>query len=297
MRIRRMRFLLVLLALLAGATTALAAGPSAVRKQVEASMLVTGRVTIEQDGGVSAWEIDQREKLPDVVAGLVDRSIPGWKFEPVLLDGKPTRGHARMSLRLVADQLEDGRYRVSIRNGYFGRDALSLEERQERGLDEEQLTRVRLQPPVYPAQALEWGVQGTVYLIVRVGRQGTVEDVAVEQVNLRVLGSEKEMQRMRDVIVKPALAAARKWTFRVPVKGEWADEETWSARVPVDYRFNGSKTVAYGEWEAYVPGPRMPVPWHMESLEGFDIAPDTLVAGQVHQAGLGLKLLTPLEGG
>lgn len=289
------RWILLLSALFAGA--ALQAAPQSVRKQVEASMLVTGKVAIEQDGTVSGWEVDQRDKLPPGVVRLVDHAVPLWKFEPVLLDGKPTRGKARMSLLLVADPLEDGRFELSIRGGHFGRDAMSRDERQQRGLDRDWVSGLQMQPPAYPMRAQNMGAEGVVYLVVRVGRQGTVEDVAVEQVNLRTVGTEQQMQTMRDVFAKSAMAAARAWIFQTPTQGEWAAAEDWTVRVPVDYRFVDSRVARYGQWEAYVPGPRAPVPWRMENLEGFDIPPDALIAGEVHQVGAGLKLLTPLQGG
>ena len=299
------RWCVLLLWLAAG--TVQAAGVAEARKQVEASMLVTGRVTITREGTVSDWTIDQREKLPDVVAGMIDAAAPGWRFEPIEIDGKPAHGSARMGLLMVAERVDDERFRVSIRSGHFGRDAVLMarsRERRDRRDDEadkpiadDRLTGLEMRPPAYPALALQAGVQGTVYVIVRVDRSGRVQDAAVEQVNLRVVGNGREMARMRDLLAKPALAAARKWTFRIPVSGEWADEESWSARVPVDYAFANGKQPGYGEWQAYIPGPRQPVPWRLESLEGFDIAPDALIAGEVHQVGTGLKLLGPLEGG
>jgi len=290
-----MRVWLLLLSVIF-ASTALAASPASVRKQVEASMLVTGRVTVELDGSVSAWEVDQREKLPSGVAKLVDGAVEQWKFEPVLIDGKPTRGRARMSLLVVADPLDDGRYEISIRSGNFGREALNADELKQQGVSDYDVSSMEMKPPSYPARAQNVGAQGTVYLVIRVGRQGTVEEVAVEQVNLRVAGSAQQMKTIREVFGNSAMTAARGWTFRTPTKGEWADAEDWTVRVPVAYSFYGSKVAGYGEWEAYIPGPRSAPPWQMESLEGFDIAPDALIAGEVHQAGTGLKLLTPLQG-
>ncbi|WP_202839743.1 energy transducer TonB [Luteimonas saliphila] len=303
-RIRSSWCLLFVLSLAAGAVQA--AGVAAARKQIEASMLVTGRVTITLDGAVAGWTIDEREKLPEVVANLVDAAVPGWRFEPIVVDGKPAHGSARMSLLLVANRFEDGRFRVSIRDGYFGREAVNIAAQLARegagAADDaagasDQLSALDLQPPAYPMRALAGGAHGTVYVVVKVNRDGRVEDAAVEQVNLRVVGSGVELARMREILAKPALAAARKWTFRPPSTGEWADDESWTARVPVDYRFYDSRPAGYGQWEAYVPGPRSPVPWQMESLDGFEIAPDALIAGQVHQAGTGLKLLTPIGGG
>ena len=103
------------------------------------------------------------------------------------------------------------------------------------------------------------------------------------------------MERMRAALTKPALAAARRWEFRPPTRGESAGAEFWEVRMPVDYAIGGSRT-AYGEWEAYLPGPRMPVPWRVEGLDS-DVSPDTLVAGELRQMGMGLKLLSPIEGG
>lgn len=298
-RIRSSWCLLFVLSLAAGA--AQAAGVAAARKQVEASMLVTGRVTITLDGAVGGWTIDEREKLPEEVANLVDAAVPGWRFEPILLEGRPAHGSARMSLLLVANRIDDDRFQVSIRDGYFGKEAVTVAaQRAGDGAEpgsSDQLSALRMQPPRYPVSALQAGVQGTVYIVVRVDREGRVQDVAVEQVNLRTLASERVMTRMREVLAKPALVAAREWTFRPPSTGEWVDETTWTARVPVDYSLSGSQRAGYGQWDAYVPGPRSPVPWQMESLDGFEIAPDALIAGQVHQVGTGLKLLTPIGGG
>ena len=298
MRIRRMWIPLAGLLLFAASCAVFAAGPGAVRKQVEGSMLVTGRVTIEQDGSVSGWTIDQREALPTGVSGLVDRVAPQWQFEPVLVDGQPVRGNARMSLRVAAKRLDDGNYEVWIRDGYFGRDALSPEERVAGALRDEYVSAVEMRPPSYPMRALEVNAQGTVYLVLRVDRQGRVADAIVEQVNLRTIGSETQMRQMRDMLAKPALARAREWQFNIPTAGEWKDDDSWSLRVPVDFfiadRRDAGRQVGYGQWDTYVPGPRAPVPW--ETGDAASISPDTLIAGEVHQAGASRKLLTPLGG-
>ena len=277
----------------------------AARKQIEGSMLVTGRVTITQAGTVGDWTIDRREDLPPAVLNVIDASAPGWRFEPILVDGKPAHGSARMGLRMVAERVDDERFRVSIRDGYFGREAARMtgeaDVRRDSSADAaptDQVSSVRMSAPRYPDLALAAGVTGTVYLVLRIGPSGEVMDAVPEQVNLRVVGLEREMVRMREMLAKSALAAARRWQFHPPTSGEGAQEPFWLVRVPVDYRIHGvGQPEEYGRWEVYVPGPRMPVPWQMESLQGLDIAPDTLVAGEVHQVGMGLRLLGPLDGG
>ena len=296
----RTRIMMLLFVLLAG--MAHAAGPRAVREQAEMSMLVTGMVLVDADGSVSGWEIDQREKLPDYVANLVERSAPVWKFEPVLVDGKPHAVKARMSLRLVAEKLDDGDFRIAISNGYFGREAMSRKERKaldrdgnsDDGQPDDSVRPIAMRPPGYPETALQVGARGTVYLVLRIGREGAVEDVAVEQVNLRVVGNENQMRRMRDMLSKPAAYAARKWTFRVPTAGDSAGQDYWVVRVPVDYEFAGVKT-KYGQWQAYIPGPYQRHPWRDD--DDGDRGPDALADGGIYEAGKGLKLLTPLQQG
>lgn len=290
-----MRTIWLVAALVLMATTATAAGPAAVRKQIENTMLVTGYVLIEPDGTVSGWEIDHRDKLPLVVAELVEKSAPAWEFEPVVIDELQRKAKARMSLRIVARKLEgQDMYRIGIVGGHFGDDAIPPEERSER---DDSLRSIELKPPTYPMAALEMGARGTVYVVVRIGRDGVVTDSYAEQVNLKVLGSEGEMQRMRNLLSRSAVRAAQAWKFQTPSSAD-EDQQYWYARVPVEYAFYGQDRPGYGEWEAYVPGPRMDAPWQsLEDLDGFEAAPDALVAGQVYEIGRGRKLLTPLDGG
>ncbi len=282
---------LVLGLLLCGAAGVLA-GVKEVHKQIEASMLVTGSVIIEADGSVGQLEVDQREKLPAVVAGLIDKAAAEWKFEPALVDGVARRGKARMSLRVVANKLPDGDYRVALTGGYFGDEAITPEERQQRA---DSVRGLKLRAPAFPEPAARMGARGTVYLIVKVERDGTVGDAIAEQVNLGIVGDERQMQQMRNLLSKAALVAAKKWTFQPPLEGSSVDAPFWLVRVPVDYRFPDDKVTGYGEWEVYVPGPRATAPWMQAEQEGAG-APDAMVAGGVYEIGKGRRLLTPLSG-
>jgi len=62
--------------------------------------------------------------------------------------------------------------------------------------------------------------------------------------------------------------------------------------VSIAFQIDERRAAAYGEWEADVPGPRMPPPsW----VEQKDVAssPEALLDG-VHALGDGPRLLTPL---
>lgn len=266
---------------------ALAGGSrSDVRKQTEASMLVTGTIDVAQDGSVSRYALDKPEQLPAAVTGLAGKAVPQWHFQPVMKDGRPVNARAKMSLLLVATP-EDDRYRVGIGGAAFG---------EEKDTSGETVIPKQMRPPSYPDSALHSGVAGTVYLVLRIDRQGKVADAVVEQVNLRAVGREIEMERWRSTLARPALAAAKTWAFTPPSTGDSVNDPFWSVRVPVNFQFEGTEP-KYGQWQAYIPGPRQQASWVHD--HGFDVgsSPDALVAGGVYQVGAGLRLLTPLDKG
>lgn len=264
------------------ALPAFASGPGAVRKQVESSMVVTGSIDIEPDGSVGGYRIDRAEEVPPGVRDMVARFAPGWRFDPVLVDGRPAKARARMNLRLVARKIEKDSYQVSLRSATFGQDAPG-----------ESLGSLKLGAPHYPREAIRAGASGIVYLAVKVGRDGRVIDAVAEQVNLTFISSENAMTRWREVFARSALAAARGWTFQPPTVGDSADDPWWAARVPVSYHLERGAD-SYGRWQAYVPGPRKPLPWRGDVLAGGS---DALPADGVFQVGRELRLRTPLGEG
>ncbi|GAA4855702.1 hypothetical protein GCM10023332_04150 [Luteimonas vadosa] len=273
------------------AAGAFAAGKDEARKQAESSMLVTGTVDIDAEGRVERHALDKPEALPPAVVELVDRHAPGWRFEPVAVDGKPVKARAKMSLRLVATKLADDAFQLRIRSGVFGGDGTVARE--------QQVTSAQMRPPEYPPAAYWAGVQGTVYLVLRIGRDGKVEDSFAEQVNLTVVGTDKQMRSGREALAGAAMKAARRWRFVPPRVGSEADAEFWSVRVPVEFTLAdsvGSRRGKYGQWDTYVPGPRQTAPWLLEELNASD-SPDSYAANGVHPVGEGLRLLTPLGDG
>ena len=284
----------LLLAAPVWASAAVSSGSVAsVRQQVESSMLVGGEVHIEQDGTVSGVVLRQEDKLPEGVVKLVRDTALQWRFEPIVVDGRAVKALAPMSLRVVARKVEGGSYEVSLRGVSF---------QKENSADPHDVTAIEMAPPRYPEQAFRSGATGSVYLLVKVGSDGKVEDAFAEQVNLTFLSRESEQRRFRELLAKNAVSAARRWTFRVPTEGEGATKPFWNVRVPVSYTINnptapkGAET--YGRWISYVAGPRERAPWRTESQEAGS-APDTLAEGGVYMAdrNTGPQLLTPLQGG
>lgn len=258
---------------------AFASGPRAVRRQVESSLLVTGSIDIGADGRVAGYTLYNAETLTDDISGMIARAVPMWRFEPPQLEQGATHTQARMNLRLVAKKLEDGNLSVRFRGVQFFDPPRSGES----------VTSVELQPPVYPQLAAKNGVGGTVYAVVKIGRDGRVEDAIAEQVNLRIVTSERDMEVWRDMLAKAALQAMKHWTFSAPTTGDEVGQSFWLARVPVDFRAPNSPPVEDGQWQAYVPGPRQEIPW--ESAERADEAADAFAVGGTYPVGGGPRLL------
>jgi len=269
--------------------TAGSGGVSSVRERIESSMVVRGDVTIETDGSVSALRLEKQDELPPSVVKLVRDAGLKWKFEPVVRNGVAVRALAPMSLRVIARKLDLGRYEISLRGINFSR----LD-----GDDPESIARIEMTPPRYPVQAFRAGVSGSVYLLLKVGRDGKVEDVFAEQVNLTFLSGESEQRLGRELLAKSAIAAARQWTFRVPTQGAEAGQAFWNVRVPVGFSLGDAAAEGQGpaRWVSYVAGPRERAPWRDDS-DPLGFAPDALVDGSVNLVdNNGPRLLTPLQG-
>lgn len=266
--------------LLLHAMTAVAAVPEAVRDKIEVSMLLTGSVDVASDGSVTAYAIDRRDVVPEPVLAFVDRNLPAWQFAPIRRAGETVAVRARLSLRVVARPVDGDVFRMSIAG-------VSVEVADRLPTDE--LRGRHLKPPQYPPEVGRIGGKGMVYLVLRVNREGRVEDSFVEQVNLTVAGTEAEMERIRVALGQASLEGARKWRFRPPTTGGDAQLEGWAARVPVAF---SSYEPAYGTWGVYLPGPRAVEPWADDGA-----AADAAASGQIRLVGSGMRLLTPLPEG
>lgn len=268
--------------------SAFAASPDAVRKRAEISMLVTGSILVSPDGSVQSYTVDQPDKLPSVVVDVLGKNVPTWKFEPVTVDGKPVLAKARMSVRIVGKRVDDSHDAISIAGAQFGENNHATDE---------SISYKTREAPAYPRMAVESRVPGTVYLLLRVDRQGQVADAAVEQVNLGAYGNDIQMERFRRVLADATLKAAVHWTFTIPTTGKHADDKYWVVRVPVNFDLNpagqSSPRDAYGHWQVYVPGPRQLVPWVDNKLIAGGA--DAMPAGGIHQLDQALHLTTPLS--
>ena len=208
--------------------------------KVEASMQVSGSLEVDDTGRVTTYAVDQRDKLPDGVVQLVDQVLPTFRFQPVVHEGRAQAVHAQMHLVVVANAVDPQHVAVHVRSARF----------EESSLSDQQISvehRTRLQ---YPVDAMVAGITGTVYLVVQMDGSGKVLDVQARQVNLRYVGSEKDMQHWRDVLAKPAIAKVRGYTFHVPPGAVPERDGHFTGTLPVVYLIDGDQPPTYGRWNS-----------------------------------------------
>lgn len=266
-----------------------AQGRREVRASAEASMVLTGSIDIGTEGQVEGFTMDKRDQVDPSIVRFVENAVNTWRFEPVQVEGRPVKARTPVSVRLGAKNNPDGTGLVTLL-------AASFEQYDPAATDS--VTGVKKNPPAYPESVYDAGGRGDVLLLVQVGRDGTVLDVVAEQVNLRVIGTEAGMRRMRDALARASVGAARKWTFKIPTTGDKKDETSWTVRVPVKFAF-GDDRQRYGRWDAYIPGPRQQAPWRADTSLADGAEGDLLPTGGVFMADAapkGPRLLTPLGG-
>lgn len=279
---KRLWMALLLVSCVGAAVAGRPGGVESVRQQVESTMVVTGTIDLHPDGRVLGYALNPKSTLPQAVVEMIAGTLPQWRFDPVEAGEAADTERSTMSLRLVAKELDNGDFRLQIRGAHFGQ-----------GRPGEAISSARLNPPRYPQDAAMAGVGGTVYAVVKIGRDGRVLDAVAEQVNLRILASERDMTRWRELLAKATLRALKQWKFTPPTHGADMDAPYWCARVPVDFVAPGTRKSDDDRWQAYVPGPRQLVPW----ATGDDPAQgaDALAGGGVYPMGVGRRLLSPLD--
>jgi len=277
----------IAVALVLAAAPAHAAKPSA-DVPVEMGMRVEGTLAIGDDGRITALEIDKQDLLPEAVATLVRDTVKNWEFEPNVRDGAPVPMDARMTVRVVAQPGANDTFNVRLISAHFDgarKDASGREIK----------SRVRTPPPRYPADVFRVGGQGTVYLALKVDREGRVVDQVAEQVNLRSTGTAAQMDLIRSRLSRASLDAARKWRFPLSAEDASLEAPFRTYRVPVSFAINTAMPDDLAQWRAYIPGPRNAIPWSTRP-ESAGFSPDLLTDGSATLAGdpTAPRLRTPL---
>jgi hypothetical protein len=217
---------------------------NAAKPQATYEMEAKGEIEIGADGSVHDYRL--KSKLNPAIAAIVDRNVRGWKFEPIVVDGKPVIGKTMMRLALSASPAGgDDEYRLKVENVWFG----------------EPERPHAMKPPKYPMNAVYARLGAKVILVLRLDADGNVVDILPEQTSLTASGREGVAEKWRREFEKASMAAAKQWKFDTTerVNGQPVG---LSVRVPITYTLtDGHKSDVDGKWQAFVPGPLRPIPW------------------------------------
>ncbi|MBL8263983.1 MAG: hypothetical protein JNM58_16335 [Xanthomonadaceae bacterium] len=255
-------------------------------RMVESSLLISGHITISADGKVLSHRLDDAETLPEGIAALTAHLASKWTFEPAPLgDAKASR--SRMRLLYVARRQDDGKVALELRSANFGAD-LPKEARVRLARKSTQIQ--------YPRALQQNNVSGTVYLKIRVGRDGKVMNIDASHVNLRTIGGENKMALWRNLLSSASVKAVSSWTFQPPTTGPDVDAPHWTGIMPVSFNAYAELDPQPGKWESYIPGPRKVIPWADSQGLTADQT-DALTPNEFHSPGNSRRLTSPLMGG
>lgn len=289
----RTRTLLLCLLLAASAPLPARTPVGRVLDQAVNTLAVKGSIEIDASGKVQRYALEHPEAYSESVRGMLARVVPQWTFHPVLVDGVPVAARSAMYLRLQAEPIGDGQFRIVVAGATFDDDGSA-------GPGTQVDVDVRaMPPPKYPLDEMKARIGGQVLVVVRIGRDGRVEDAIAEQTNLDQLGTKKAMARWRRDLETAAVATLKHWTFTTPTRGPDAGAPYWSVRIPVVYTAGDTAPPGTpGQWDSYVPGPRRVIPWATEEEQALaDNGLDALPGSGIFPLKPTLQLLTPLNAG
>lgn len=290
----QLRPFLVFLVLLAASVPSIARTPAArALDRAVNTLAVEGSIEIDAQGKVQRYTLKQPEAYSVAVRDMLDRIVPQWTFRPVLVDGVARAARSAMYLRLQAEPIGNEQFRIVVASAAFGDD-------EDAAPGMQVAVDVRsMKPPRYPKDENIARIGAQVLVVVKIGRDGRVEDAVVEQTNLDQLGAPKAMARWRRDFEAGALAGLKHWTFVTPTVGPEARAPYWSVRIPVTYTPAGAPSAhSPGKWNSYVPGPRREVPWATDEEQALAATGgDALPGSGIFPLKPALQLMTPLNAG
>jgi TonB family protein len=234
-------------------------GPDVAEPQPTYRIKVEGDLYIGTEGMVTDFRLRSTDLAPDIAA-MVGKGVRSWRFEPILVDGRPVNAKTSLELELSLLPVAGG-YQLKVVGLGFGNPV-----RQSHSL----------QPPEYPSQARRVGLEADVGLVLTVDGDGRVAAVDVESTSLSGKGPQRVMVQWADLFERSAKVAARRWRFEMTETVGGMAVST-RVRVPVQFRITGGQS----NWTAFVPVVR---PGHYAELKRGDGKDDAQLAASDDRA-------------
>jgi hypothetical protein len=212
-----------------------------------------GEIQIAPDGHVSDYQL--KTKLAPSVAEALDRAVRGWRFEPVLVDGRAVVAKTTMSIQLHGEPKSGDTYSLSVSGVNFG-----------------VLTKAKQVPPEYPHDAVQARLGARVVLHLQIDADGNVVKALPGQTSLTMRArSEHEAELWRRRFEKASIAAALQWHYDPSESVDGKPMANRYALAPIVFNvIDGPSDPGPQGWVAYVPGPVHPAPWDKAVAAGND---------------------------
>lgn len=228
----------LLSALLLTAATAAHAAP-------EHELWVHGEIVVGPQGEVRDYTLDAG--LKPVLAKLVADNVARWRFEPILVDGKPVVAKTRMTLTLAAREQDNGDVELRVDDVAFG----------------------TVKPPRKwiaprpPSSAMRDGIGARVVVVAQLDERGNVRKAHALQTSLS-----KDLphpRHFRKAYGEAMVAAVKKWKYE-PVETLADRPNGGIVTIPIvmDVSRGISRETRKTRWRSFIPGPVVPPPWMSE---------------------------------
>lgn len=226
---------------------------------IQAPVLATrvdGWIEVGTDGRVAGYE--PITELGEPLRSRLRTMVDGFRFEPVLQDGRPVVARARMRLSLVAQELPDRSLRVGIENVTF-----PDPDGAERPADAPLLKVARRAPIHYPEGIAGAGFDVRVVVAVQANPDGSLRDVSVRQSALvHGKGREAEVQKLLARFETAALRGIARWTLSIDnPTGRPLQADELVGAVVVHFTVENRREPRPGVWAWETRTARRDAPW------------------------------------
>ena len=168
------------------------------------------RVGVGEDG--APREVVVNQQLPEPIRRAMEARIAQWRFEPLVVDGRPSVGTTYVFVDACVVQREDGQLGVAMDYLWNGPGYAD--------------NALRHPPPLYPPDAARAGSVGSFRVIKRIGVDGAVTIESIE----RLSGPRKSFE-----------SALRAWATALRYVPEEVNGVPVETRIviPVDFKLSG----------------------------------------------------------
>lgn len=250
----------------------LAAGAAVAAEPAYFSARLDGQLTIGPQGEVVDVALEDAEWMGDEVVQGYERKIRGWRFEPVLEEGKPVNAVGRMSLSLVAVRDDEAK------TAHFAIRRVVFLDPPGAGKPPGEGRTLRI--PAYPGEAVQSGTGASIMLVAELDAEGDVKRVAAESVHLTGNVPKQKFKYFGKQFRRAAEQAASQWRF---------DHLAGEGIVRIPMVFSVSRSAQAPGWQRIHPFQIKVPAW----VQQVDAPPMDLAANG--EGSRRLQLLTPLD--